>query len=33
MDESLPPMNNDLKLKWQEDEDLLAQLPVRNGGL
>ena len=32
MDESLPPMSNNLKLKWQEDEDLLAQVPVRNGG-
>ena len=32
MDESLPPMSNNLKLKWQEDEDLLAQVPVTNGG-
>ena len=32
MDESLPPMSKNLKLKWQEDEDLLAQVPVRSGG-
>jgi hypothetical protein len=33
MDESLPAINHDLKLNWQEDEDLLAEVPVRNGGL